>query len=69
MLTLDRGLTNMKINEAYKDWTIKEYIEELLFLEEMSEAAPHCVELKEECKQEMMFRFTKEEREKEGLVF
>lgn len=59
----------MQIHEAYKNFTLKDYVEELLFLEDMAEAVPHCVELKEECKREIMFRFTKEEREKEGLVF
>jgi hypothetical protein len=59
----------MQINEQYKNWTIKEYVEELIFLEEMAEVVPHGAELKEECKREIMSRFTKEEREKEGLVF
>lgn len=59
----------MQIHEAYKNFTLKDYIEELLFLEEMAEVVPHGMELKEECKREIMFRFTKEEREKEGLIF
>jgi len=59
----------MKIHEAYKDFTLKDYIEELLFLEEMAEVVPEGMELKEECKREIMFRFTKEQRLQEGLVF
>lgn len=69
MLMLGRGPTDMQIHEAYKNFSLNDYIEELLFLEEMAQAGPAFVELKEECKQEIVFRFTKEEREKEGLVF
>ncbi len=54
-----------------QDWTLDRYVQELIYLDELQDTMDpgQAKQLFELMKAEIMFKFPKEEREKQALIF